>query len=93
MLALGFALSTHVIHTFLHLFDAFLHFGLVCLMLLIHLLATFLLLAQELLTRQAATACIAGKTARHARRIRTGPTFHPFIWTELRRRCSRRRTG
>jgi hypothetical protein len=88
LLALSFALRLHFIHAFLHLFDTFLHFGLVLLMLLSHLLAAFLLLSHELLTGQASTARIVWKAAWHAWWIRTCPTFHPFVRTELGS-CSR----
>jgi hypothetical protein len=95
-LAFDFALRPRFIHAFLHLFDALLHFGLLFLLLLNHLLATFLLLTQELLPGQAATAGIVGKTARHARWIRSRPTFHALVRTELgrrRRRIARKRAG
>jgi hypothetical protein len=82
-------LRLHLIHAFLHRFDALLHFGLVLLMLLIHLLAAFLLLTEELLACQATTTGIVRKAARHAGRIRTSPTFHPLVRTELGRRRSR----
>ncbi len=87
LLALSFALRLHFIHAFLHLFDTFLHFGLVLLMLLSHLLAAFLLLSHELLTGQASTVRIVRKAAWHTWRIRTWPTFHPLVRTELGR-CS-----
>ena len=88
LLALSFALRPHFIHAFLHVFDAFLHFGLVLLMLLSHLLAAFLLLTQEFLACQATTG-IVRQAAWRAWRIRTCATFHPFVRTELGR-CSRR---
>jgi hypothetical protein len=91
LLALSFALRLHFIHAFLHLFDAFLHFGLMLLLLLSHLLAAFLLLSHELLTGRASTARIVWKAAWHAWWIRTcaSATFHPSVRTELGR-CSRR---
>jgi len=88
LLALSFALRPHFIHAFLHLFDTFLHFGLVLLVLLSHLLAAFFLLTQELLASRAATARVVRKAAWHAWRIRTCPTFHPLVRTELGS-CSR----
>jgi hypothetical protein len=84
-------LRPHFIHAFLHLFDAFLHFGLVFLMLLSHLLAAFVLLTQELLACHATTAGIVRKAAWHAWRICTFPTFHPFVRTELGRSSRRTR--
>jgi hypothetical protein len=92
LLAFGIGLRPHLIHAFLHLFDAFLHFRLMCLTLLIHLLAAFLLLTQELLACQATTAGVVRKTAWHTWWIRTCPTFHPCVRAKLGRcrRCGRR---